>query len=146
MAGASRYPEARFIVHAPPGSDRDAVRALRRLPQVELIGKGFARKAEYFAAVARARWILLPYDPQPYEVRTSGIFIEALGLGIPVVVTPGTWMAAELRAHGGRGLVMAGYRADALTQCLEQAREMMLEAQPNAPKPDARTIAEHSPA
>jgi glycosyltransferase involved in cell wall biosynthesis len=145
-AFASRYPEARFIVHAPPGSDRDAVRALRRLPQVELIGKSFARKAEYFAAVARARWILLPYDPQPYEVRTSGIFIEALGLGIPVVVTPGTWMAAELRAHGGRGLVMAGYRADALTQCLEQAREMMLEAQPNAPKPDARTIAEHSPA
>jgi hypothetical protein len=144
-ACANRYPEARFIVHAPPGSDREAVRALRRLPQVELIAKSFVRKAEYFAAVARARWILLPYDPQPYEVRTSGILIEALGLGVPVIVSPGTWLAAELRARGGRGLVMADYSADALAACLAQAGQAMLETRSMTPQPDVAMIAEHSP-
>jgi glycosyltransferase involved in cell wall biosynthesis len=87
---AGRYPDARFIVHAPPGSDRDAVRALELVPRVELIRKSFARKSDYFSCIGRARWILLPYDPEPYAERTSGIFIEALGLGVPVVITAGT--------------------------------------------------------
>jgi glycosyltransferase involved in cell wall biosynthesis len=145
-AFTSRYPGARFIVHAPPGSDRDAVTSLRHLPQVELIGRSFARKADYFALVARARWILLPYDPEPYALRTSGIFIEALGLGIPVVVTPGTWMASEFRARGSPGLIMPDFSAAALAKCLEEARRAMLRTNPAAPRPDHAVIAEHSSA
>jgi glycosyltransferase involved in cell wall biosynthesis len=143
---ANRYPEARFIIHAPTGSDPDALRALQHLPHVELIRKTFARKADYFAAVARVRWILLPYDPKPYAVRTSGIFIEAQGLGIPVVVTPGTWMADELRARGSRGLIMSDYSATALADCLAEARQVMLATDPAAPRPDPSVIAEHSAA
>jgi glycosyltransferase involved in cell wall biosynthesis len=145
-AFTSRYPGARFIVHAPPGSDREALSSLRPLRQVELIRKSFARKADYFALVARARWILLPYDPEPYALRTSGIFIEAVGLGVPVVVTTGTWMAREFRARGSRGLIMPDFSATALGSCLEEARQAMLRAIPAAPRPDHAVIAEHSSA
>jgi glycosyltransferase involved in cell wall biosynthesis len=143
---AGRYPDARFIVHAPPGSDRDAVRALELVPRVELIRKSFARKSDYFSCIGRARWILLPYDPEPYAERTSGIFIEALGLGVPVVITAGTWMATELRVRGGRGLVMPEYGAAALADCLSEARRAMLTTNSGPPTQNQRVIDEHSPA
>jgi glycosyltransferase involved in cell wall biosynthesis len=145
-AFTSSYPRARFIVHAPPYSDRDAVNALGQLPQVELVRRTFVRKADYFALVERARWILLPYDPEPYALRTSGIFIEALGLGIPVVVTPGTWMASELEGRGSRGLIMRDFSAPALANSLEEAGQLMLQTNPAAPRPNRAFITEHSPA
>ncbi len=145
-AFTSRYPDARFIVHAPPESDREAVAALRLLPQVELNRRSFARKTNYFAHLARARCILLPYDPGPYALRTSGIFLEAVGLGIPVVVTAGTWMASELQARGSRGFLMKDFSAAALSDCLEEARQAMLRTNPAAPQPDHAMIEEHRPA
>jgi glycosyltransferase involved in cell wall biosynthesis len=144
---AARYPDARFIVHAPRGqADPAIVRSLEALPQVELIRRSFTHKAHYFACLKRARWILLPYDPEPYALRTSGVFLEALGLGVPVVVTAGTWMAGELQSRDARGLTMADYSASALFDCLVEARHSMLAADDAPPMLDRDVIAEHSAA
>ena len=43
--------------------------------------------------------ILIPYDPQAYRERTSGIFTEAVIAGRLPLVTDGTWMAQELRRY-----------------------------------------------
>lgn len=37
--------------------------------------------------------VVLPYSPSAFSKRTSGILIDALMLGVPVVVQEGTWLA-----------------------------------------------------
>lgn len=39
--------------------------------------------------------IVLPYTPDNYYARSSGILVEALSAGIPVIVPAGTWMARQ---------------------------------------------------
>lgn len=39
---------------------------------------------------------LLPYERAPYNVRCSGILIDALGVGMPVVVPAGSWLGDQL--------------------------------------------------
>lgn len=144
---STRYPEARLIVQAPAGqSDDSAVRALQAVPGVTLIRSAFAGRARYFAALRRARWIVLPYDPAPYRMRTSGVFIEAIGLGIPVIVPAGTWMEDELRSRGVPGLVMPAYNAGALSEALAEARSAMQATGPAPPVPNTAVIAQYSAA
>jgi hypothetical protein len=52
--------------------------------------------AEYRALVLDADVIVLPYEQSAYQARSSGIFVEALAAGKPVVVPSGTWMALQL--------------------------------------------------
>ena len=95
--------------------------ALRALPHVELIDRPLDQPA-YHDLLRRSAAILLPYEAGAYAMRSSRIFAEALSLGKPVLVTPGTWMERELsrweriigapagvRAHPGAqdGLIMA---------------------------------------
>src|SRR5205085_915175 len=117
-----------FIVHAPHGeSDEAAVRQLSTLPSVELIKLNFKHKDDYFEQIYRVHAVLLPYDPIVYAVRTSGIFIEALGLGRPVITTSGTWMARQLCRRPEAGLTMSSYSSAALCECLELARNRVLQ-------------------
>jgi len=44
---------------------------------------------------------LVAYATANYHRQTSGIYAEAASLGVPVVVTRGTWMAREVRRLGG---------------------------------------------
>lgn len=50
---------------------------------------------EYRELLLSADIILLPYGRENYYARSSGILIEALAAGIPVVVPAGTWMARQ---------------------------------------------------
>jgi glycosyltransferase involved in cell wall biosynthesis len=62
-------------------------------------------RADYWGWMRDADLILLPYDLS-YVERTSGIFVEAIAAGKPVLVTAETWMAHELLAHGLRELIV----------------------------------------
>lgn len=126
---ARKHPDASFIVHVPYlDSKRLAERALRDAdaPRVEIIDKNFSNKEEYFANFCRARCILLPYDPEQYAIRTSGIFMEALGLGRMILTTRATWMAGELEGYRGSGIVIPEFTTTALLEGLEAAREKLL--------------------
>ncbi len=39
---------------------------------------------------------LLPYNNARYHARASGVFIEMLSAGVPVIVTAGSWLAVQL--------------------------------------------------
>ena len=60
-----------------------------------------------FEAADLVRWLgsadvmVIPYLPEAFAVRTSGMLVDAMLLGIPVVVVEGTWLADEIAAHGG---------------------------------------------
>jgi hypothetical protein len=50
---------------------------------------------DYRALVFSSDIILLPYDRDNYYARSSGILVESLVAGIPVIVPAGTWMAEQ---------------------------------------------------
>jgi glycosyltransferase involved in cell wall biosynthesis len=66
-----------------------------RTPQVQLLSEPLS-SAGYQRLVLDADVILLPYEQNEYDARSSGILAEALCAGKPVVVPEGTWMAAQL--------------------------------------------------
>ena len=112
---AKRHSDTHFIVQAPPvESDQSAANYLSNIQQVELIQENFQDKNSYYSQFCRAHFILMPYDPEIYAHCTSGIFIEALGLGRPVITTDGTWMAHQLRKWPAAGLTMDSYSDSAL--------------------------------
>jgi glycosyltransferase involved in cell wall biosynthesis len=51
--------------------------------------------------IASADLVVLPYSSEDYHSQTSGVFAEALGAGIPVVVPKDTWMARQIAEYGG---------------------------------------------
>jgi glycosyltransferase involved in cell wall biosynthesis len=69
-------------------------------PQVQLLTEPLGTD-EYRSLVLESDALLLPYDPQTYEARSSGILSEALAAGKPVIVPRGTWMAAQVPAAVG---------------------------------------------
>lgn len=77
---------------------------------VELVSKPLS-EAGYARLLAESDILVLPYDGETYRSQTSGVLAEALALGRPVVVTEGTWMAAQVSSSGG-GEVFDGTEAD----------------------------------
>lgn len=53
----------------------------------------------YREALSSSSALLLPYDPQNYYARSSGICAEALAQGIPVAVPAGSWMSRQFAAR-----------------------------------------------
>ncbi|MGH9909895.1 MAG: hypothetical protein ACRD32_04580, partial [Nitrososphaerales archaeon] len=50
---------------------------------------------EYEKLLLSSNIVLLPYEPDHYYARSSGILAESLAVGIPVIVPAGTWMAGQ---------------------------------------------------
>jgi hypothetical protein len=72
--------------------------------QVNLIEDNINR-CQYLQWLAKSDFILLPYDPEAYKERTSGIFTEAIIAGKIMVVSPHSWMAQELVKYNLENLV-----------------------------------------
>src|SRR5262249_9737226 len=71
--------------------------------------------SEYYGLVNSADLIVLPYRERFYRSRTSGIFVEALSAGKPVVTTAGTWMADHID-NGAAGTTFADGNIPELVQ------------------------------
>ncbi len=63
--------------------------------QVRLV-EGPFESAEYTDIVNDADIILVPYDAENYYARSSGVFVEALVAGIPIVASDKSWMSQEM--------------------------------------------------
>jgi len=50
----------------------------------------------YYEVLAEADIVVIPYQADRYAVRSSGVLVEALASGIPVVVPANTWMAKQV--------------------------------------------------
>lgn len=77
---------------------REAVRELEalaaRLPagSIELL-ESPAPSDVYYGWIARSDIVALPYLSPKYNASTSGIFVEAVGFGVPVISPADSWMA-----------------------------------------------------
>ena len=73
--------------------------AALRLPRVTLLRDALESDA-YYELLCSAHVVLAPYWRSIYEARTSGIFVEALAAGKPVICTEDTWMSDQFRTAG----------------------------------------------
>jgi glycosyltransferase involved in cell wall biosynthesis len=111
-------------VSAAPDNDTDEVRAARaRLERLSELHKvhgairlyqEFPDMHGYYRALAGCDALLMPYGPGAYQLRGSGVALEGLALGIPIIVPAGTDMAVTF---AGQGCIVANtYTAEAIAQ------------------------------
>jgi hypothetical protein len=86
-------------------------------PQVSVIRDALPL-LQYETAVAGADLALFPYEVVPYRKRCSGVFAEAVAYGKPVVVTPGTWLAAQVEAGRAAGIVSEDFEPSSIARAI----------------------------
>jgi len=71
--------------------------------------KDSLQKFEYVKAIYSSDIIILPYDFRDYQLRSSGIFFEAISIGKIVFVTFNTLMAKELKKNNLEQLIVKNW-------------------------------------
>jgi glycosyltransferase involved in cell wall biosynthesis len=103
-------------------SEEEAARIARIAAEPNVVVIPDAVKQEdYIAALSTADLALFPYEVIPYRQRTSGVFAESVVFGIPVLATPGTWMAQQIHAGRAAGIVFDELTPEAIARAVEQA-------------------------
>jgi glycosyltransferase involved in cell wall biosynthesis len=95
--------KTRFVIHSafelpgPTAAVAAARAALGRLPpdKVSLLDQPLD-SGDYCQLNRQCDIGLLPYDRSRYHARCSGVLVELLSAGVPVVVPAGTWLADQL--------------------------------------------------
>ena len=87
--------------------------------------------------------VLQPYSAQDFQDRISGVTLDALGAGCPVVVTAGTW-AARLVQRFEAGIATDDLSANGLLSAITPIRQDFARFAGNAQQAAARVRVEHS--
>ena len=118
----SAHPQANFVLKFTKSveSGRDEALCSDIAASVEILPTEQDRD-DYLANFSRCSVAVLAYQPDLYIKGTSGVFAEAVGLGKPVVVPAGTWMAQELREGRGVGTVFAESTPSAIAAAVSEA-------------------------
>lgn len=112
----------RFIIQMKPGEDRgfdgSKLAELGARASVQLY-QGPMPAQDYYNVIANSV-VLLVYDSNRYQCRGSGVYLEAKCLGAPVIVSPGNWVADEVRLCGN-GIVCEERSVDAIVDAIVRA-------------------------
>jgi glycosyltransferase involved in cell wall biosynthesis len=90
---------------------REATQALyalaKRLPHgaLQLVESPVSME-RYYALLAESGVVALPYVSHKYNASTSGIFVEALCFGVPVIAPAESWMADVMAQAQAQGLTI----------------------------------------
>jgi glycosyltransferase involved in cell wall biosynthesis len=131
--------QVRFMIHGVfNGSDAEdqasVFEHLARLGPRVAVRTDVLSPSDYLSCLGQADLLLLPYDPEVYRTRGSGVFAEAQRMGIPVVATKGCGFArpafdqgwgAEIPGADSRSVAGAVLHAlgklDDMTACARSA-------------------------
>jgi glycosyltransferase involved in cell wall biosynthesis len=133
--------DAGFVVQINHGAyDPLIVQAERQLrdlagPGLEL-RFGAMTEHDYLDAFESADIQLLPYDPELYRGRGSGVFSEAIGYGKTVIAPKSSGIGKEITQGHGAGVLFDRYNAQdiarALVMAVRQAPELSAHARSSA--------------
>lgn len=84
--------------HSAPAEMAQRLDALKG-PDLEVEGRNLDERA-FVELLARGDIVVIPYKAHAFANRPSGMFIDAVLLGRPVVVIEGTWLAESVAKHG----------------------------------------------
>lgn len=99
---------------------------------------------DYYRLLQAADIVLLPYWRSIYFARTSGVFMEALSVGKPVIATAGTWMSDQLETLGA-GIVTPDRSPEDLADAIQQAASMLVPLTEKASRDRDHWRATHNP-
>lgn len=99
---------------------------------------------EYQQQLSEADIVLLPYWRSIYQARTSGVFVEALAVGKPVIATRDTWMSDQLEKHGA-GLLCEDRDALDLVRAIKDAAANLDELRDRARQRQSQWVTCHNP-
>jgi glycosyltransferase involved in cell wall biosynthesis len=83
--------------------------------------RGSMSNSDYLNAFESADILLLPYDPELYRGRGSGVFSEAIGYGKVVVAPQSAGVGEEIEAGNGAGVLFRDYDAAAVAAAVNEA-------------------------
>ncbi len=101
-------------------------------------------EADYHALLLSADVVLVPYERPHYVSRTSGVFVEAIANGKPVVVTGRTWMSRQL-GDSGAGIVFDDSDPKNLADAIAEAARRLPELREKTEKFRAEYGRFHNP-
>jgi glycosyltransferase involved in cell wall biosynthesis len=109
-------------------------REIMRLDAIDyepLIRQRDTLTAEAYHALYRGAICLQPYDPLEFADRVSGVTLDALRAGAPVIVTDHTWMARIIQRFDA-GVVLPDRSVQSIHAAVEKIRSHYAEYQTNA--------------
>jgi glycosyltransferase involved in cell wall biosynthesis len=117
-----RHRHARFLIHgivegSDAQDDQSAFDRLSTLGERVVVRQDVLTDDDYTAWLAQADLVLLPYDPDVYKSRGSGVFTDTQSFGIPVVATQGCAFA-QPAFDGGWGVEIADYSDEGVARAL----------------------------
>ena len=90
---------------------------------------------------------LFLYNPQRYVARCSGVLLELLIRGVPVVVPQGCWLSDQLDLAGGNGSIGYSYSStNQIPALLHQIRHDYAELSNRAAQHAEKTVRLHNAA
>ncbi len=120
-----------------------AERRLRRMPDVELIDRTM-NNSEYAERTNAVDITFLPYDPERFGLRGSGIFTEPVAAGRPIIAAQGIYVATSIERGEAEGEIFAPYDAMALAAAIERLLPRLSECQDRAVERAAKFARWHS--
>jgi glycosyltransferase involved in cell wall biosynthesis len=96
---------------------------LGKVPNVHLFRDPITEEI-YNDHLRAADIVLLPYQPERYVSRTSGILAEAICAGVPAVAPQGTWLSEQIRRHGAGVVYDASDRDGAPNAVVDALRSL----------------------
>ncbi len=76
-------------------------RLVKELPNIRLIDHELSQE-EFYTEIAQSSCLLIPYNKERYQNRSSGLLVQALLCGRPAIVPRETWMAGQLPSELSR--------------------------------------------
>ena len=101
--------------------DSELARSLARLRRSNYAGLSLRDEAlgpMAYRALFEGAVVIQPYRASDFSDRVSGVTLDALAGGAPVVTTEGTWMA-RLASQTGAGVATADLSADGLLRAIQ---------------------------
>ncbi len=120
-----------------------AERRLRRMPNVTLID-GTMSNSDYAATTNAVDATLLPYDPERFGPRGSGLFTEAVVAGRPIIAAEGTYAATSVKRGEAEGETFSPYSSSALAQAIERLLPRLPECRTRAAQHAEKFASRHT--
>jgi glycosyltransferase involved in cell wall biosynthesis len=94
---------------------------------IELVERNL-NSAEFQSLLLSADIVLLPYLSEFYRARSSGILVQVLAAGKPVIVPSGTWLSSQTGGIGAMEFARPADLADAVLRAVQQLHKLTQEA------------------
>ncbi|MDP1547483.1 MAG: FkbM family methyltransferase [Anaerolineales bacterium] len=118
------YSEFHPIIRYAPtfSTPKELADPLAGMPDDLEVVEGELTDQVFLSLFSRSDIVVLPYTPDAFSKRTSGLLIDAIYHGVPCVVVKGTWLGNIVQQYGG-GIVIDEASANQLADAVKVIAE-----------------------